>query len=80
MSKKDILKHDMVPEHIIMSDEEVEELLKSYTIKKEELPLIRSDDPVVKIIGAEKGQILKIIRKNSPAGESLYYRLVVDGW
>lgn len=80
MSKKDILDHDMVPEHIIMSDEEVEELLKSYKIKKAELPLIRSDDPIVKVIGAEKGHVLKIIRKNSLAGESVYYRLVVEGW
>ncbi|HDN81734.1 MAG: DNA-directed RNA polymerase subunit H [Methanomicrobia archaeon] len=80
MNKTNILEHEMVPEHIILSDEEVEKILKKYNIKKEELPLIRSDDPVVKLIGAEPGQVLKIIRKNSPAGASEYYRLVVEGW
>jgi DNA-directed RNA polymerase subunit H len=80
MNKTNILEHEMVPEHIIMSDGEVEKILKKYDIKKEELPLIRSDDPVVKLIGAEPGQVLKITRENSPAGVSEYYRLVVEGW
>jgi DNA-directed RNA polymerase subunit H len=80
MSKTNILEHEMVPEHIIMNDEDAEKVLKKYNIRKEELPLIKTDDPVVKLIGAKQGQILKIIRKNSPAGETVYFRLVVEGW
>ncbi len=80
MSKKNILKHEMVPEHIVLDEEEVEEVLKKYDIKKGELPLIRADDPVAKSIGAKPGQVLKIIRKETLAGETTYYRLVVKGW
>ncbi|MEA1993590.1 MAG: DNA-directed RNA polymerase subunit H [Euryarchaeota archaeon] len=80
MSKTDILKHEMVPEHIILSDKEADEVLERYDIKKKELPLIDMDDPIVKAIGAEVGQVLKIIRKNSSYEESEYYRLVIKRW
>jgi DNA-directed RNA polymerase subunit H len=55
----------------------VERLLKAYDITKEKLPLIRVADPIVKAIGAKPGQVLKIVRKDSPAGEGIVYRLVV---
>ncbi|MGC8665058.1 MAG: DNA-directed RNA polymerase subunit RpoH/Rpb5 C-terminal domain-containing protein, partial [Nitrososphaeria archaeon] len=46
-SKIDILKNKYVPQHIILSKEEVDELLKKYHAKLEQLPKIRSTDPVI---------------------------------
>lgn len=75
--KFDILKHKLVPHHEILSQEEVEKLLKTYNIKKEQLPRMLLSDPVAKAIGAKEGDIFKIIRKSPTAGISIAYRLVV---
>ncbi|RLF47609.1 MAG: DNA-directed RNA polymerase subunit H [Thermoplasmata archaeon] len=72
----DILKHELVPHHEILSEEEVEKLLKTYNIKKEQLPRIRIDDPVAKAINAKEGDVIKIIRKSPTAGISVAYRVV----
>ncbi|MFQ5892486.1 MAG: DNA-directed RNA polymerase subunit H [Candidatus Methanofastidiosia archaeon] len=78
MRKVDIREHELVPGHIILKDDEVVELLKRYNVRKDQLPLIKSKDPVVKLIGAKVGDVLKIVRKNSPAGEAISYRVVIE--
>lgn len=72
----DILKHDLVPEHIIMNENEKKELFKKLNITEKNLPKILTNDPVVKSIGAKEGDVLKIIRKSATAGSSIYYRVV----
>ncbi|BDH79001.1 DNA-directed RNA polymerase subunit H [Methanothermobacter tenebrarum] len=76
--KKDILKHQLVPEHVILSEEEAEKILEEMKIHAEQLPRIRTDDPVVKAIGAKEGDILKIIRESPTAGRFVTYRIVQD--
>ncbi|HHW16900.1 MAG TPA: DNA-directed RNA polymerase subunit H [Methanothermobacter sp.] len=78
MVKKDILKHQLVPEHVILSEEEAEKILEEMKIHAEQLPRIRTDDPVVKAIGAKEGDILKIIRESPTAGRFVTYRIVQD--
>ncbi len=73
-----ILNHELVPKHEVLSEDEVKELLKSLKITKEQLPKILSKDPVIKILGAKPGDVVKITRKSPTAGESVYYRVVVD--
>ena len=70
--------HELVPSHIILSPEEVKEVLEKYNVESAQLPKIHITDPVVKEIGAEVGDILKILRKSPTAGESVFYRLVID--
>ncbi len=77
MSKFRLQDHILVPEHILLSDEEAEEVLKTLGVRKEQLPKIRADDPVAKEIGAKPGQIVKIIRESPTAGRSIAYRLVI---
>ena len=78
MEKKiDILKHRLVPKHRIMSEKEVEELLKKYGITKDKLPKILASDPVIKAIGAKVGDVIEITRKSPIAGQTKYYRVVV---
>jgi len=69
--------HILVPKHEVLSEEEAEELLKVLGVKKEDLPKIRSDDPIVKEIKAKPGDIVRIIREDEKFGKSVYYRLVV---
>ena len=74
---KKILEHEMVPKHEILNKKESDELLKKYGISLDNLPKISEDDPVAQVIGAKKGNILRIVRKSLTAGEAVYFRLVV---
>lgn len=72
-----VLKHELVPEHRILSDGEREKLLEKFDITAKQLPKILSADPVVKGTGAKVGDVLEITRKSLSAGVAVYYRLVV---
>ncbi|MBU5575109.1 MAG: DNA-directed RNA polymerase subunit H [Candidatus Aenigmarchaeota archaeon] len=74
---KEILDHYLVPKHIILNEKEKNELLQKLNISEQQLPKISINDPIVKLIGAKEGDVIKIIRKSHTAGESIYYRLVV---
>jgi len=80
LSKIDILKHELVPVHIVLSEEEKKEVMKKYKVENlKQFPRILTSDPVVKALGAKPGDLIKIIRKSGTAGESIYYRVVVEG-
>lgn len=72
-----ILKHELVPEHTILNEEEKKALIEKYKIAETQLPKIFTSDVVVKAIGAKKGDVIKIKRKSLTAGKTVYYRLVV---
>ena len=74
----DIFEHALVPMHEILGEKEKEQLLAQYKVKPYQMPQIKSTDPAVKAIGAKPGDILKIIRKSSTAGEHIAYRYVVE--
>ena len=77
IAKPDILKHALVPEHEIMSKKEIKEMLGKYNVTKGQLPKIMSNDPVVKRITAEPGDVVKITRDSKTAGKSVFYRVVI---
>jgi DNA-directed RNA polymerase subunit H len=52
--------------------------LERYRIKPYQLPFIRVSDPAVVAVEAKAGDILKIVRKSSTAGETVVYRYVVE--
>jgi DNA-directed RNA polymerase subunit H len=72
----DILKHELVPEHNIINENEKKELFEKLKITERNLPKILSNDPVVKEMGAKEGDVLKIVRKSQTSGKSVYYRVV----
>jgi DNA-directed RNA polymerase subunit H len=79
LAKFNVLEHELVPKHEILSEEEKKELLKKYNITEKQLPKILASDPVVKAIGAKPGDVIRIIRNSHVAGRSVYYRIVVEG-
>lgn len=74
--KIDILQHNLVPEHTILSEEEAQEVLDDLNVRVDQIPKILPTDPVVKAIGAKLGDILKITRKSETAGVFVAYRVV----
>jgi len=79
MSTKEfsVLNHVMVPEHHIMTQEEVDELLSTYQITHDQLPKIYHDDPAVKVIEGNVNDIVRIVRNRQTAGRAESYRMVV---
>ena len=76
-TKLNVLDHVMVPDHQLMSEEDVSALLSRYHITTEQLPKIYHDDPAVKSIGAKVDDVIRIIRKSHTAGRAEAYRLVI---
>ena len=65
----DIFQSNLVPKHEILGGEEKSELLKKLNVSLKQLPRIKEDDPVVKMIQGKHGDVVKITRK--------YYRVIV---
>ena len=70
--------HIDVPKHEIMTRKEAEGVLEKYHCKATDLPLIFVNDPAIIAIGVKPGDMIKITRKSATAGESSYYRYVVE--
>jgi len=74
-----VLNHELVPKHEVLTSQEKKEVLEKFNVTKEQLPKILESDPAVKAVNAKVGDIIRIIRKSQTAGESIYYRVVVRG-
>lgn len=74
----DLFEHDLVPTHVIAEQSEVDLVLNHYKIKKTQLPRIYLSDPAARVLGARIGQVIRIERQSETAGNTFYYRLVVD--
>lgn len=63
--------------HTIIGEEELNTLLDKYKKTKDQLPKILHKDPMVKIIGANIGDVIKIQRKSKSTGIYYFYRVCV---
>lgn len=77
-SSVDISKHILVPKHTKLSDKEKKELLEKYNSSVREFPKILKKDPAIGHLDVNHGDIIKITRKSSTSGESVFYRAVLD--
>ena len=78
-----VLEHEMVPEHYLLTDEEEKGILKELKIRKDQMPKIKRSDPCVvaleKVYGPiEPGRIIKVVRKSQTASVAVAYRLVIN--
>ncbi|WP_296878263.1 DNA-directed RNA polymerase subunit H [uncultured Methanobrevibacter sp.] len=76
--KIDIQDHILVPTHEIMTEDEIADEFSDVEYDFKDLPKIRSEDPVVKAIGAKPGDVLRITRESQTAGVFVTYRIVED--
>jgi DNA-directed RNA polymerase subunit H len=74
-----ITDHIYQPKHEIVPRKEAEEVLKRYNTKPSQLPYILIEDKGLEELDVRPGDIIKITRKSPTAGESVYYRYVVEG-
>jgi DNA-directed RNA polymerase subunit H (RpoH/RPB5) len=73
-----ILKHSLVPEHTILGEEDVKNIMKRYNITdKVQFPDISRFDPVARAICLRPGQLCHIIRSSKTAITTDYYRICV---
>jgi len=83
VAELDIRSHTLVPEHILLTEEERLSILAEYQITIDNLPKILISDPVIRLLGTEDnpiqpGDVIKIIRKSPTAGTAIAYRVVVQ--
>lgn len=71
-------KHILIPKHSKLSDSQKEKLLEKYNISIKELPRILKTDPALISLDVKPGDVIKITRKSSTAGEAIFYRVVVN--
>ena len=81
-SNFNVLEHNLVPEHYLLSPEDAEKVLAELNITKDQLPKIRRGDACVKLLEniygpSPEGSIIKIIRKSATAEAFVTYRLVI---
>ena len=70
--------HIYVPKHEIMTKKEAQKVLDEFNCKPTELPLIFVTHPAILGRGVKPGDMIRITRKSGTAGESTYYRYVVE--
>jgi DNA-directed RNA polymerase subunit H len=73
-----ILSHTLVPDHRVLSDKEVQEIMYKYNITdKIQFPDISRFDPVARVIGLRPGQVCHIIRPSKTTITTDYYRVCI---
>jgi DNA-directed RNA polymerase I, II, and III subunit RPABC1 len=72
-----VTRHELVPKHSVLSEEEKASLLLRYGLKESELGRIQVMDPVARYFGMSVGQVFKIVRSSQTAGRYVSYRIVV---
>ena len=73
----DVSQHELVPEHTLLTEAEVEEVLDEYDIDRTDLPKIKRLDPGTPD-GAEVGDVVKIVRDSRTTDRAVVYRLVIE--
>lgn len=73
------INHFLVPEHVRLSKEEKEEFLNKENFGTRQLPQILRNDPAIAHLGAEVGDVIKIIRQSPTARQTIFYRVVING-
>ncbi|MBC5793127.1 MAG: DNA-directed RNA polymerase subunit H [Nanohaloarchaea archaeon] len=74
----DVSDHEAVPQHRKLEEDEIEEVLEKYDADRSDLPNIERTDAALKQMDVEVDDVIEIVRESPTAGESVYYRVVVE--
>ncbi|WP_372912496.1 DNA-directed RNA polymerase subunit H [Salinigranum sp.] len=72
-----VSEHTLVPEHTILDEPEIEEMMAEYDVERVNLPKIRTSDPALPD-EAEAGDVVKIVRDSRTTDTAVVYRLVIE--
>ncbi len=72
----DVTEHELVPEHSVVEEDALDEVLAEYDLERTDLPKIKQDDPALPD-DAEVGDVVEIVRDSRTADQAVVYRLVV---
>lgn len=75
--QSDITENVRVPQHIVLTKEESDEVLNAYRAKKRDMPLIKSNEAVARYYNMKPDNVVKIIRSSPTTAEIIAYRLVI---
>ncbi|MFC7113698.1 DNA-directed RNA polymerase subunit H [Natronoarchaeum sp. GCM10025703] len=73
----DVSQHELVPEHSVVEEDVLDELLEEYDIGRTDLPKIKRADPALPD-DAEVGDVIKIVRDSRTTDRAVTYRMVVE--
>ena len=73
----DVSQHELVPDHTVLDEGALEDVLEEYNIKKTDLPKIKRTDPALPD-EAEVGDVVRIERNSRTTDTAVVYRLVVE--
>jgi DNA-directed RNA polymerase subunit H len=73
----DVSEHTLVPEHTVLDEPEVEEMMNEYDVERVNLPKIRTSDPALPD-EAEVGDVIEIVRDSRTTDKAVVYRLVIE--
>ena len=74
----DVSNHILVPKHDKCSETEKKALLKKYNITIADLPKISINDAAIVDLDMNPGDVVKITRESATAGETIFYRVVIE--
>jgi DNA-directed RNA polymerase subunit H len=72
-----VSEHTLVPEHTVLDEPEIEEVMAEYDVERVDLPKIRKSDPALPD-GAEVGDVVEIVRDSRTTDTAVVYRLVIE--
>ena len=71
-------KHTLTPKHAKISEKDKAALFDKYNVTSKEMPKILKTDASLRELDAKPGDVIKITRVSQTAGQSIFYRVVVD--
>ena len=74
----DVSQHKFVPDHTVLDEGELEEVLEEYNIAKTDLPKIKRTDPALQDADAGVGDIVRVERDSRTTETAVVYRLVIE--
>ncbi|MCK5292614.1 MAG: DNA-directed RNA polymerase subunit H [Thermoplasmata archaeon] len=76
-----VMEHQLVPEHRLLNEKQLQKVISDLKISKEQLPKIKFTDPCIKILGqgqeVKEGMVVEITRASETAGKAKAYRLII---
>jgi DNA-directed RNA polymerase subunit H len=72
-----VSEHTLVPDHTVLDEPEVEDVLAEYDVERVNLPKIRTSDPALPD-EAEVGDVIRIVRDSRTTDTAVVYRLVIE--